>query len=141
MRKNFTDKYKKINAALFLVSSAVFLTLYLFVSLGYCLDFCSYEIKDGLIDPFYSGAKWLSLILLLLTTVPSHIFRRWLFYVAPLPMILTIFLVQNISIYSSGIMQISRGKMAEDGMIVLGIVTIIFVFGHLIYDKKKIATK
>jgi hypothetical protein len=136
MKKFFTDKYKKINLALLLVSSIILCAIIVFVYLGYCLEFCSYGIKEGLIDPLYSGTKWFSATLVVLLIVPSHIFRRWLFYVAPLPIILTIFLVQNISIYSSGVLHISRGKMAENGMFVLGVVTIIFVVGHLIYDRK-----
>jgi hypothetical protein len=141
MKKFFSNTYKKINTFLLFVSLVTFVLIYLFISLGYCVELCSYEMKVAVINPIYSGVKWLSLILLILMTIPSHIFRRWLFYVAPLPIVLTILLVQNISIYSSGIMQASRGKMAENGMFVLGVITIIFVVTHLIYDRKKVISK
>lgn len=137
MQKIFTNKYKKINLLLALVTVGLFVSLYAFVYLGYCTELCSLEFKKSFINPVLSGTKWLSLILVTLLAVPSHIFRRWLFYVAPPLIILTVFLVQNISIYSSGIMQMSRGKMAENGMIVLGVITIIFGVGHLIIDRKK----
>ena len=68
---------------------------------------------------------------------PSRYFRKWLFFIAPVFLFLTYYLVQGISVYSNNLLNPTRAKMAENGMIALAVVTIVFLIGHLIYDRRK----
>ncbi|MCA9358873.1 hypothetical protein KC926_01555 [Candidatus Kaiserbacteria bacterium] len=96
-----------------------------------------YKVFDGVYHPVMVTVKWLAGILGVLLFVPTHIFKKWLLYVAPIILLLTHYLVQDISVYSGNLLNPTRAKMAENGMYVLVIVTIIFVIGHMVYDYRK----
>ena len=98
---------------------------------------CLYDLKYAIYQPIYFGGRILVVILGLLFFVPTHIFRKWLFYIAPVIILITFYFVHGISVYSSGIMYISRAQMAENGMYFLALVTTVFVLGHLAYDYRK----
>ncbi|MEK7462659.1 MAG: hypothetical protein AAB618_03730 [Patescibacteria group bacterium] len=139
MKKVLFEKYKLINLGLFLVVS---LALY-YMGLNYdewfkgpdALDF--YKYHHAIYAPIFYGGKWLAGILGVLLLFPARIFRKWLFYVAPPILLLTFFLVQGISVYSSNLLNPTRAQMAENGMTLLAIITAIFVAGHLIYGWRK----
>lgn len=137
MKGIILNRYKLINLALFLSVLLIVMALYIYVTQGRCIDNCSLDVKEGIINPVFMGGKWLAGILGVLLFVPSRIFRKWLFYVAPPIILLTYFLVQGISINSGNLLNPTRAKMAENGMTVLAVVTIVFVVGHLVYDWRK----
>lgn len=60
--------------------------------------------------------------------------QKWLFFVAPPILLLTYFLVASISVYSGSVLNITRGQMAENGMIGLALVTAVFVLVHCLSD-------
>ncbi len=134
MRKVLFEKYKIINILFCLVTGMLALGIYLFITQGYCLDVCSLDFKNGVINPVYSRSKGLFLILVVLTLFPSQIFRKWLFFVLP-PMLVFIYLyVVNIPVHSSGFFSLTRSSATETGMIILAIVTTLFTLGYLVYD-------
>lgn len=137
MKKIILDKYKLINIVGFVIVSITVFLIYSYVEFGYCIDNCSLDFKKGILNPIFSGGKYLAGILGVLLFVPTHIFRKWLFYIAPVILLLTFYIVQGISVHSGNLLNPTRAKMAENGMVVLAVVTVIFVIGHFIYDKRK----
>ncbi len=130
------DLYKIINIVLTGIVTLSVVGIYTYIALGLCVDRCSYEVISGLLKPLYAGGKVLAIILAVLLFVPVHIFRKWLYYIAPIVILITINRVIAVSVYSSSIGSIDKIHMAQLGMYFLGVVTIIFVVAHLIYDKK-----
>jgi hypothetical protein len=129
--------YKIINIVLFCIVGIITIGIYEYFNLGYCIDRCSYDFINGFSKPAYSAGKIFAIILGVLLFVPTHIFRRWLFYVAPIIILLTINRVLAVSLYSSSIGSIDKIHMAQLGMYFLGFVTILFVIGHIFYDRRK----
>ena len=91
--------------------------------------------------PLLAGGKVLVPILFLLLLLPAEIFRKWLWYIAPWSFAIVIYFVLDISVYSSGVMQIGRGNMASLGMKVLGVITAAFIVGHFGYQYLSKKTK
>lgn len=141
IKKVLFEKCKIINLILTVIVGVVVVAIYYYVTSGNCVDNCSYELKQGLIDPIYSGGKILVLILAALLILPRQMFRKWLFFIAPPIFLLTCILVSNISVYTNSLVIPTRAKMAENMMEFLAIVTVIFVVGHLLYDWKKKKSK
>lgn len=139
MKNIIFEKYKMSNIILFL---SLFLLL-TFMQSQYDVWFKGPEAFDfykyyyGIYAPIFSGGKWLAGILGVMLFVPARIFRKWLFYVAPLILLLTLYLVQGISVYSGNLLNPTRAQMAENGMVVLAVVTVVFVVGHLLRDRRK----
>lgn len=139
MKNIIFNKYKLLNGALL---TLVLLVLY-FMNINYdnwfkgpnALDF--YKYHHAIYAPIFYGGKWLAAILGVLLLFPAHIFRKWLFYVAPVVLLLTWYLVQGISVYSSNLLNPTRARMAENGMMLLAGITVVFVVGHLLYDRRK----
>jgi len=99
--------------------------------------YCNYQFNGGIYAPLLFGGRILAVILAILLIVPSRLFVKWLVFLA-MPMIaITYLLVINISVYSSGILSMSRAQVAQLGMVALGILTLLFVGGHLLYDRRK----
>ncbi len=131
--------YKLINIILFALVFVMLLFMYLTYS-NWCEGkdvYCYYNFYDAIFNPMYSGGKILAVILATLLFVPSHIFRKWLIFVAPVIILITINRVIAVSVYASGIGTIDKIHMAQLGMYFLGIVTALFVAGHLMYDRRK----
>ena len=137
MKNIIFEKYKLINLSLFLSVLFVVVVLYVYVNQGFCSENCSIDFKKGIMNPVFLSGKWLAGILGVLLLFPSRIFRKWLFYVAPPVLLLTWYLVQGISVYSSNLLNPTRANMAENGMMLLAVITVVFVIGHLIYDRRK----
>jgi hypothetical protein len=139
MKSIFWEKYKLINIALL----GLTLFAFAFVQLNYSRWFVDadidyiYKVFDGIYHPILVISKWFVGILAVLLFFPSHVFKKWLFFVLPIPLIVTIILIVNISVYSSGVLYISRAQMAKNGMFVLAIITALFIVGCLIYFRKK----
>jgi hypothetical protein len=137
MKAIIFEKYKLINLALFIIVLFIVVSIYVYVTQGHCIDSCSSDLKEGVMNPVFSGGRWFVGILGVLLLVPARIFRKWLFYVAPPVILLTYFLVQGISVHSGNLLNPTRAEMAENGIFVLAVTTAIFVIGHLIYDRRK----
>jgi len=121
------NKYKIINLILLLLAVAVVYGIHYYVGEGYCRDFCGLEFKWGTIDPVSTGGKALIPILAFLLLFPGYYFRRWLFFILPVPLILTLLVVSNISVHTSSITVTPRYLAAEYGMYVLGVCTVLYV--------------
>lgn len=139
MKKIIFEKWKLINFGLFLLLLALFIVMYL----NYKKWFQNTDIMDiyKSFDSFYHPvmvvSKWLAGIFAFFLIMPSQVFKKWLFFVA-LPIMLVIYyLVQSVSVFSGNLLNPTRAQMAEDGMIVLSGITIVFVLGYLVYDWKK----
>jgi hypothetical protein len=137
MKKIIFEKWKVINLISCVSIAFVVVLIYMYVKQGLCIDNCSIDLKKGMLNPLYSGGKILAMILGVLLLFPSHVFKKWLVFVLPIPLGVTYWLVQDISVYSGGVLYISRAQMAENGMIVLAIITALFAVGHLVYDWQK----
>ncbi len=139
MKKIILEKYKLINLGLLLA----LLALLAYMNTNYenwfkgpeALDF--YKYYYAIYNPVFVSVTWLSGILAAFIILPSKLFRIWLFYIAPAFLLLTYFLVKGISVYSTNLLNPTRGQMAENGMFVLAVVTAVYVVGKLIYDWKK----
>lgn len=139
MTHSVLKKYKILNVILFVLISVLLAYMYAsytkwFVGEG-SYDF--YKYYYAIYEPIYEGGKWLALILGILLFLPAHIFRRWLVYIAAPIILLTTYLVQEISVYSGNFLNPSRGQLAAYGMILLAIVTFIFVLITLLLSWKK----
>jgi len=131
--------WKKINIIFFLSLSIALVYMYVNYN-SWCLDkdiFCYYRFYDAIYNPIYFGGRIFAIILGLLLFIPSHIFKKWFLFVAIPIILMTVYFVQGISVFSDNFLNPTRAKMAENGMIFLGIVTIVFVATHLIYDLRK----
>jgi hypothetical protein len=137
MKNIIFEKYNLINFALFSGVSLVVIALYFYVSQGYCSENCSLDFKKGVMNPVFLGGRWLAGTLGVLLFFPSRIFRRWLFYIAPVVILATYYLAQGISIHTQNFIFPDRAEMAEDGMMLLAVITVVFVIGHLVYDRRK----
>ena len=140
MKNVIFDKYKFVNFSLLIV--VVLLLAYMGAKYADWFKntddiYYLYNYRDGIYDPIFIGGKWLVTILGVLLLFPSRIFRKWLFYIAPVVLLLTWYLVQGISVYSSNLLNPTRAKMAENGMMLLALITVVFVIGHLVYDRRK----
>lgn len=128
--KNFlTNKYKIINLVLLLwITFSIFMMdLYrdeLFVGKDIKVI---YDYHDAIYQPIYTAGKTLIPILAFLLLFLGRYFRQWLYYVLPIPLILTILVVSNISVHTNSLTATPRYLAAEYGMYVLGVCTLVFV--------------
>lgn len=134
MKKIIFEKFKIVNIILFVLAFVGHAVMYINYNRWFQsadIDYI-YRVFDGVYHPVMVSLKWLAGILGVLLFVPSQIFRRWLFYIAPFFLLITFYFVQGISVYSGNLLNPTRAKMAENGMIVLAVVTFIFVAGSLV---------
>jgi hypothetical protein len=139
MKNIIFEKYKLVNVVSCVTVLVVFAVMNFFYNKwfqGADIDYL-YKVFDSIYHPVMVAAKWLAVILGVLILFPSHIFRKWLFYIAPAVLLLTWYLVQGISVYSSNLLNPTRAKMAENGMMLLAAITVVFAIGHLVYDRQK----
>ena len=135
LKRIIWEKYKIMNIGLALM----FFVLFLFVKANYGTWFSGnddivyiYKYYDGIYKPVLVGLTWLTGILAALLVLPSQIFRKWLFYIAPVFLFLTFVIVQGISVYSSNLLNPTRAQMVENCMIVLSVITVLFVVYQLV---------
>lgn len=137
MKKLLREKFKSINLIFFLGVLLTAIYIYFYVNSGQCNINCSLEFKKGILNPIYSSSIWLVGILGSLLIFPATIFRKWLFYIAPPILLITLYLVQGISVYSGNPFNPTRAKMAENGMLILSVVTVIFVLIQFVFASKE----
>lgn len=139
MKKIFTEKYKLINLGLVVA----LLLVWAYMNAKYAvwfkgpdaLDFYSYYY--AIYSPIFVSVAWLAGISGVFLVLPSRMFRLWLFYIVPVFIIATYFLVSGISVYSTNLLNPTRGQMAENCMVVLAVVSVFFVVGRVIYEMRK----
>lgn len=136
MKKIILEKFKLINGILL----ALLIMLLIYMNINYETWFKDvdtyyfYNYYYAIYAPVFAGGKILAIILGGLLFLPSRFFMKWLFFVLPIPLLVTYWAVQDISVYSGGVLYISRAQMATNGMMLLAVVTVVFVAGHLLYD-------
>jgi uncharacterized membrane protein len=86
----------------------------------------------GFIDPLNAAGKSLLLTLTLFLFLPSHYFRRWLWYIASWSIPASIIVVLNESVYAMNIMS-GRTFLAKASMDILFAVSVVFVVATFIY--------
>jgi len=140
MKNIILEKYKLVNLGFLLIIIAVLAYMNINYDNWFRQDsdiIYIYKYYDGIFSPIFMGGKWLAGILAALLLLPSKLFRMWLFYIAPIFLLITFMLVRGISVYSTNLLNPTRGQMAENCMVVLAVVTAVYVVGKLIYDWKK----
>lgn len=98
---------------------------------------CLYTHKYALIDPIFYGTKWLLIILIAMVCVPWRTYKPWVLTVLPISLAISLLLISNISVYSSGVMSISRAQMAVNCAVVLAVLSIVFVLASEWYQRRK----
>jgi len=139
------EVWKTTNIIVFFVLASILSYMYIYYD-SWCQNqdiYCFYRFYDAIYNPVYFGGKILVIILGLLIFFPSRIFKKWLLFIAIPIITLTVYIVQDISVFSDNFLNPTRAQMSEIGMIFLAVITIIFVVAHLIYDwwKKKNSVK
>jgi hypothetical protein len=132
-----------IKVALFALVAAVVVGVRWYFSSGKCIDVCSYELIKGVLRPLISGGQELMIILGLMLLAPRHIYKKWLLWIGAPGVILIVLYIPNVSVYNSGIISWSPAGTAKALMQMLGVVTVLFVLGHIIFDrhsKEKVRT-
>lgn len=94
---------------------------------------CLYLEKMAIYDPLFYGSKWLTLILVIMLFIPWRTYKPWLLTVLPITLAVSLILITNISVFSSGILHISRDQMAVNCAVVLASLTFLFVHFHELY--------
>lgn len=131
--KTFFDQYKIINLVFFTVIVVVWLLINNYYSLSICLDNnCSFEFRNGFLNPVQVGALFLLPTLSLFLVLPSHYFRRWLLYVASWALPISLYLVVSESVYTTALFS-GRTFFAEMTMRAVFVISLIFVIGTYIY--------
>ncbi len=125
---------KRLNLSLLFFSVAVACATYIFIKF-FCVDVCTFEGKRGFVDPIWSGSLGISSVLLFLALFPSRVFYLWLKYIASWFIPVTILVIANISVYSSGILSVGRGEAAFQLMALLGVITVIFAIGYTVITR------
>lgn len=138
MKKIILEKWKIVNLVLVFISAVVIGSVTLFAYKGYCGSLCSSDLIWSMLSPVYNIAKVFIFICIGLLFIPVHIFKSWLFILFPVFCLVMYLRLSTISVNEyGGILQWSRSGMGEFGTIIFAVITIIFVIGHLIYDKWK----
>jgi hypothetical protein len=115
---------------LFLISC--YLVWFIYCKNGYC----SFEFRNGVLDPLASGLFILTFSLIALTFFSEQISKQWLKYIASWYIPVSIFFISQISVHSSFILSIDRATAAVYWMSGLFILTCAFVGYHLYIAKK-----
>ena len=138
LNKMFTYKALNLTATVFLF----YVTYVYFIKLNQsCVDTdmitdCLFDKKFAIYQPLYFGGKILTFITGLFLFLPSNYFKYWLYLAVPW-LLVTWYLVQSISVYSSGVLYLSRAMAAQDSMYILGFVSFVFIISRYIYLRRK----
>lgn len=120
--------YKLVNALSIASALLISLGILFYVGSGRCVEGCSYEFKTGLLDPLYIISNIFFYVLFVFLFLPSHYFRRWLWYVASWALPLLFYFVMSESVYNSGLFS-GRDFTAKIGMYILAAISMAFVVG------------
>jgi len=128
--------YKWVNLMLLISLSLALLFTSTLVTAGWCINNCSFELKNGFIDPLY---RYISLILIsvsILLLLPSRYFKHWLLFFASWAIPLSLVVIFSESQYSTGGVLGLAGREFNatimGGLLVVG--TILFICGKAIYS-------
>lgn len=120
--------YKLINLFIILFLLSLILGINYYFSKGYCIESCSYEFKVGFIDPFFEAKNLLLTIFGFFLILPSHYFRRWIWYIASWAFPVLLYFISAESVYTSSI-QSGPDFIAGIGMVILTAISALFVVG------------
>ena len=138
--KKYLTPYKIINIVMLVVAALAIFYAHTNLKIP-CPDgetiSCLYESKYAFLQPLYGGGLILSITLGGLLLVPSDLFRKWLWYIFPIAMIHTVWWISNISVYSGNILTPDRGQAARSNMEFYGVITLVFVLGHIFFWQYK----
>lgn len=122
------------------VRAAIFLLV--MITAGYFLWFfvckagnCSFQFRDGILDPVMSGMFGSLFSIILLMFFPDKIFNKWFKYIVSWYVPIAIFFVNTINIYSGFILGIDRSSAALYWAAGLFILTVIFILIQKYYYK------
>lgn len=126
--KTFLDQYKIINLAFFAIVGCIWLYTVYYYRSGLCAENCTFEFMVGILDPIKAGSLYLLPTLALFLALPSHYFRRWLWYIASWALPLSVYLVLSESVYTTALFS-GRTFFAETTMRILFMLSLVFVAG------------
>lgn len=89
---------------------------------------CLYNMVYGVYNPVIVSIPIFIVIITLFLFLPSHYFRRWLWYVASWALPLLFYFVMSESVYNSGLFS-GRDFTAKIGMYILAAISMAFVVG------------
>lgn len=126
-------QFKKVSFYKILNSSLILSVLTLYFFLDFKIKSCTsadclFRVKPGFYDPFFITFPFFSAILLIFFVLPSHYFRRWLWYIASWAFPVLLYFIASESVYTSSI-QSGPDFITHMGMIILTVITGLFIFG------------
>lgn len=98
---------------------------------------CLYTQKYAYVDPIFYGVKWLLITLLAMIFVPWRTYKAWALTVLPVTLVVSYLLISSISVYSSGVLSISRAQMAVNCAVVFAALSVVFVLASEWYWRRK----
>jgi len=135
--------YKWVNILAFLSLSLTLIFTSKIIASGWCIDNCSFELKNGFIDPIYYLLSFTIVTLFFLLLTPSRYFKLWLLYFASWAIPISLVVIFSESPYTTGGVLGLAGRQFNatimGGMLVIG--TIMFVLTHLVIDWWKTRSK
>jgi hypothetical protein len=119
---------KKFVTGSFTLSVLICLTVY-FVFETKCFGVhCGSDLIRGILLPSFWFFVGLSGVLSIFLFFQEQIFKSWLRHIAWWYILLLTYFVLATPVYSSNIMQIDRGPLALYGMMLLGIISVLYVW-------------
>ncbi len=138
MDRNFLrfrwNSYKLFNLLLLVIIGGFLWFFPAFMRSGGCVaDWCTYEVRSGILEPLYTSLQYFIFVPLVLLILPPRYFRRWLWYVASWAIPLSVLLVSTTSVYSSGILggRSTDAILTTVALIILSVIAVIF---FIMYD-------
>ncbi len=117
--------YKLINICIIFSTLAV--NYFIGIKLNSCTNTdCLFRVKPGIYDPFITATPLLLVILGIFIFLPSHYFRRWLWYIASWAFPVLLYFISAESVYTSNI-QSGPDFMAGIGMVFISTISAVFV--------------
>lgn len=128
--------YKILNIVIFF--GVLILYFFINIKIKSCTSVdCLFGVKLSFYDPFSIALPFLLTVLGVFLVIPSHYFRRWLWYVASWAFPVLLYIIASESVYTSNI-QSGPDFIAQMGMIILTGITGLFilgVFGYSLFKK------
>lgn len=123
--------YRLLAMSLGVLMVMVAVGTHFYLTLGYCVNECSYKFLSGYFKPLHFFAVYFAPIILFMAFMPTAVIRRWLYFICIPILLLTLYFVEDISPFASGFYLDDRSTMVQFSMYVLAAVTAVFVAVHL----------